>query len=122
MTAWMKAFVRIIPTIMIVPDYLSVVNFVVSLGLGDALVVFISEALFYKLQWPVVFQVVWSSGLGWVHALFGLSMLYFHRQSIAGAHSIILNDKYPDQVYAESFFESTGTRSPVVNDNGIAVF
>ena len=92
-TAWMKAFVRIIPTMMIVLDYSSVVNFMVSLGLGDALVVFISEALFYKLQWPVVFQVVCSCGLGWAHALFGLSMLYFHQQAIAGAHSIILNDK-----------------------------
>jgi len=92
-TSWMKAFVRIIPTIMLVLDYTSVVQFMVSLGLGDILVVFISEALFYKMRWTVVLQVVCTCGLGWAHALFGLSMLYFRRQAVAGAHSITLNDK-----------------------------
>ena len=100
--AWMKAFVRIIPTIMIVLDHTSVIQFMVPLGLGDIMVVFISEALFYKMQWQVVLQVVCTCGLGWMHALFGLSMLYFRRQAVAGAHSVILNDKLCyDEIWAK---------------------
>jgi hypothetical protein len=90
---WMKAFVRIIPTIRIVLDYTSVVGFFVSYGLGDVLIVFISEAVFYQMRWPVLLQVVCSCGLGWFHALFGMSMIYFRREAIAGAYNIVLNDK-----------------------------